>query len=145
LQGLGRREEDKMLIDDIISIIEHNGFAKFQVNMFADNLPDSKLPFPPGFPPVAVAVYGVASAPDTQKTKDQTMAFSVQVRGDYINSRNVSNGIYNLFDNGESRLVIAPNGRKILVKPSAPPLLISIDEGGRCHFVYNMTVVSKRD
>jgi hypothetical protein len=127
-----------MLIDDIADYLEINGFGELTENLFTDSMPND--------PEELVVLFSLPSQPFTMRSNDMYMSFQVRVRSKTRDSGiSMVNGIRNLLDDGDKRITYLQNGRKIIVRPTAPPFLLEIDEMERFNYIFNFFVISVRD
>ncbi|MCL6611179.1 MAG: minor capsid protein [Peptococcaceae bacterium] len=127
-----------MLIRDIAQILQTNGIGALGVDIFLGQLPAS--------PDNAVVLYPTGGFAQDLPLPDVKMTAQVLVRDkSYQAGYERIWRIFNLLDGGESRFIEAPSGRKMVAQAMQPPFFLERDENGRSVFVFNVSIITRRD
>lgn len=127
-----------MIADDIMAILQENGFGTISTSILLNRLPEIS-PAPDN----CIGVFVLPSPAQMINLPEQEYVFSIMLRdNDYDAGYQKALNIHKLFSRN---VVYAPSGRQMWFRPSAPPFFLEYDPNGRSRFVYNFNLYTVAD
>ncbi len=126
-----------MLIRDIALLLQSEGIGTLGTDIFLAYRPDE--------PDEVISIYDTGGYPAELELPDLRRTVQILVRGkSYATTHSRIWQIYKLLDRPGERLILA-NGRKMIARAMQPPTLLDRDAVNRVLFVFNLTIITRRD
>jgi hypothetical protein len=125
--------------DDLLQYLEVQSYGVRGETLFLDSMPAK--------PNNIVVVFSSSPSGVQLKIPDLRYVFQIRVRNkNYEDARRIINSIFNKLDNGTGKQsIVLSNNRRVVVLTNTPPYFLMEDNVSRYHWIYNFSILTRRD